>query len=1551
MFNYYSKFVTAFAAFALLFSTGAWSQCAEGEIEVVYTINAGAWPAEVSWTLNDDAGTSVISGALGDGSASGVLCLVAGDYTFIGSDSYGDGWNGGSATFSVGGVDVAFFELLDSEDGSDVVSGSLTFTVSAEVPGCMDSTASNYNEAATVDNGTCCFDDTIEIVLSDSFGDGWSVGGGLDIFGQFFEFATGGSFSIVGCIPAGCYSGTLVLDNYPTEASWEVFSNGVSIASGSSATPFFFSTDPACVVYGCTDALACNFVLGSNQDDGSCDFLTCAGCTDAMACDYDETATFDDGSCDYSCVGCMDATAANYDASATMACADCCLACEVSLVTLTLSDSYDDGWGYPDGTQSILTIDGVDYTIETGDMANGTNTFLLCVDLTSCTDAIFTPATGWSNENSWAITDSDGTEVASGGNESGYFGTCVLGCNDEVACNYDMTADILDESCDYSCIGCLDSAAANFDPNATVDSGLCVYCDPGTFVLTLDMNDSFGDGWNGAEYFVYDQVSGELVLQGDLDSAFSGDGLSSGADLLCIAPGCYAVQLSSGENPNEISISMSDQFGTNYGTTTAGTTYPLDFTLTGACEFEGCTSTSALNFNISATIDDGSCQEPPANDQLANAEAVFCGAFASGTLLYSTDDQDLIGSEFQNAPVGSSGVWYTFNAAADQQVIVSTCDTPTNDGTTDYIANTKLHVYTMGMDGSLVAISSNDDGCDTGFLSTVVFNVATGSDYYVLVSAYSPATTGNDFVLSVDCVDCGDAPSNDDCDGAVAQVTGVTFTGSTCCATAESMPLGWAGSGTAYGVWFTFNSSNYNTFLFDATNVSNDVLGFVMMSGNSCDVVEGFVGCQFTGTCAGSVEGFLPQLEPNVDYYFLVYTNDPTTCGEFEFTTTGIILGCTDAEANNFNAEANQDDGTCDFDGIVPANDLCDDAVALECNTVTTGSTGGATITGSPLGVTGCDAAPGAGVWYTFVGDGQLHSLSTCGSAINSKINIYTATEACGGGSISVPDADACGEGLVTTNYSIGGGAWDEEISWSLADAAGVVVASGSAPEGAPVASSLCLVAGDYTLTMTDAYADGWNGAGATFTDGLGGVLGYATLLEGGEGSATITIAPYSMEPTYQAGDFTCFAAASVSDGTGVCTLFDDDDVNFEFISEVGTLYYVLVGSEGAAGAFDITFDCATVVEGCMNEAACNYDVTANVDDETCDFWSCVCASETGTAIQLNMVDAFGDGWNGAGYTISDLAGNLVYEGGLDDAQFFVDEDNYAGPENGFDLLCLEPGCYNISVSPGDWAAEVSWDVSLEDGTIVVSGGAPDTQTISVGGAVCGCTDAGACNYDELASDEDGSCEFETCAGCTDDTSCSYDAAATIDDGTCCYSNCVTVQMIDSYGDGWNGGFYTLSSVDGTVIGQGTIEIGASAADTYCLSDGCYTIDVVGVAYAAEMSWNIIGAFGGLVQGLADESVTFNVGSGDQCIVGCDISCACNYSADVNISDVAQCVFSGCEGCTYPDAANYNDAALSDDGSCTFDIANPCPADLNGDGSITTGDLLIFLGAFGTICE
>jgi len=54
------------------------------------------------------------------------------------------------------------------------------------------------------------------------------------------------------------------------------------------------------------------------------------------------------------------------------------------------------------------------------------------------------------------------------------------------------------------------------------------------------------------------------------------------------------------------------------------------------------------------------------------------------------------------------------------------------------------------------------------------------------------------------------------------------------------------------------------------------------------------------------------------------------------------------------------------------------------------------------------------------------------------------------------------------------------------------------------------------------------------------------------------------------------------------------------------------------------------------------------------------------------------------------------------------------------------------------------------------------------------------------------------------------------------------------------------------------------------------------------------------------------------------------------------------EGCTYPDADNYNPEATLDIGTCVF--TNDCPADLDGEGSVTTSDLLLFLGAFGITC-
>ena len=45
--------------------------------------------------------------------------------------------------------------------------------------------------------------------------------------------------------------------------------------------------------------------------------------------------------------------------------------------------------------------------------------------------------------------------------------------------------------------------------------------------------------------------------------------------------------------------------------------------------------------------------------------------------------------------------------------------------------------------------------------------------------------------------------------------------------------------------------------------------------------------------------------------------------------------------------------------------------------------------------------------------------------------------------------------------------------------------------------------------------------------------------------------------------------------------------------------------------------------------------------------------------------------------------------------------------------------------------------------------------------------DTGACNYDSTATNDDGTCEFLSCAGCMNTTACNYDSTATIDDASC----------------------------------------------------------------------------------------------------------------------------------------------------------------------------------------
>jgi len=85
----------------------------------------------------------------------------------------------------------------------------------------------------------------------------------------------------------------------------------------------------------------------------------------------------------------------------------------------------------------------------------------------------------------------------------------------------------------------------------------------------------------------------------------------------------------------------------------------------------------------------------------------------------------------------------------------------------------------------------------------------------------------------------------------------------------------------------------------------------------------------------------------------------------------------------------------------------------------------------------------------------------------------------------------------------------------------------------------------------------------------------------------------------------------------------------------------------------------------------------------------------------LNMVDLYGDGWNGAGWTWTEDSTNLD-----------ADTGTLANGGSGTAPLC-GGGCYTLSVSEGSYPTEVSWTIIKGDtGREEASGGAGESATV-----------------------------------------------------------------------------------------------------------------------------------------------------------------------------------------------------------------------------------------------
>ena len=305
--------------------------------------------------------------------------------------------------------------------------------------------------------------------------------------------------------------------------------------------------------------------------------------------------------------------------------------------------------------------------------------------------------------------------------------------------------------------------------------------------------------------------------------------------------------------------------------------------------------------------------------------------------------------------------------------------------------------------------------------------------------------------------------------------------------------------------------------------------------------------------------------------------------------------------------------------------------------------------------------------------------------------------------------------------------------------------------------------------------------------------------------------------------------------------------------------------------------DGSCIYYGCIDSNAINYDSGANTDDGSCEY-TCVYQGYAGQLL-IDMHDSFGDSWNGNFLYIVNANGDTLNTGGSTVS---------AGSEED-DSLCIDNGCYWVTVDYGSWQGEVSWELVL-DGDTLLTGGAPFSGLLEVG--------PGGCNL-----------------GCTDPAAQNYDANAVTDNGSCMYTcteNVFTLNMTN-LGGGWGGSTFEMYDGSGNLVTSNTLGNPLVAFDTLCLADGCYNVVVTSGTNNAGVSWSLSDASGVVVVGGAPYGDTLCFPA----VGGCTDANACNYNSLATL-DNGTCDYS-CVGCIDSTAINWDGPSFTiDDGSCLY---------------------------------
>ena len=506
--------------------------------------------------------------------------------------------------------EVEHYGWIEFADGS--LSDTIAYTPTPCIAGCTDPTQISYNPWATFDDGSCAgttcdtntqYQISLSMTLDNWPGEtSWQFVDGL---GNTFDYPTGTyDFNDIG----QTYTYSFCVDQ---NAAFELIIND-DYGDGMAGSTSGGSIDGAAVIYDCAGDTIWymdnpgfgNVLYSGPQNATPCPTIPVIdGCTDDDYVEFNPAANNDDGSClTLHTYGCTDPAAFNYDSNATMM--DLIPDCNYEL---WIGDAGGDGWG-----NSFIGIyqNGIDLGTYTLGPGNYQNTWNIILDPGVPVEVRYFEVGGpqqppqevqfqtW--HNSFKLTNADGFVLMhEGQNPFANNGQGALQSFESPFWTKYVGIPFCGNTCVPVILGCMDSLGYNYNPLANVDDGSCIYL--GCTDVTACNYDAIANVDNGGCTYPVQYYDCYGACINDTD----GDGV------------CDELEIAGCTNPLSINFNPSATdddgscVGIVYGCTdsTQFNYNPNANTDDGSCVpfIYGCTDPTMFNYDVNANTDDGSC--------------------------------------------------------------------------------------------------------------------------------------------------------------------------------------------------------------------------------------------------------------------------------------------------------------------------------------------------------------------------------------------------------------------------------------------------------------------------------------------------------------------------------------------------------------------------------------------------------------------------------------------------------------------------------------------------------------------------------------------------------------------------------------------------------------------------------------------------------------------------------------------------------------------------------------------------------------------------------